>query len=69
MKDYEGAEKQISKALSKKPNDADILEHYGDVLFQLGQIDKAVEQWQNAKSNGATSVNLDKKIGDRKLYE
>jgi tetratricopeptide (TPR) repeat protein len=69
LKDYTSAEKQISKALLKKPSDPDILEHYGDILFQLGQTDKAVEQWQKAKSNRSTSVNLDKKIRDKKLYE
>jgi len=69
MNDYQSAEKQISKALLKKPNDADILEHYGDIQFKLGNIDKAVEQWQKAKANGSTSINLDKKIRDRMLYE
>ena len=69
MKDYSAAEVQISKALLKRNNDPDILEHYGDILFQLGQIDKAVEQWQKAKSNGSSSGNIDKKIRDRMLYE
>ena len=69
LKDYVAAEKQISKALQKTSNDADILDHYGDILFQLGQIDKAVESWQKAKSNGSTSEKLDKKIKDRMLYE
>jgi tetratricopeptide (TPR) repeat protein len=69
MNDYISAEKNISKALLKNPNDADILEHYGDIQFKLGNIDKAVEQWQKAKANGGTSTNLDKKIRDKMLYE
>jgi tetratricopeptide (TPR) repeat protein len=69
MKDYTSAEKQITKALENKPTDPDILEHYGDILFKMGLIDKAVEAWQKAKSNGASNKNLDNKIRDRMLYE
>jgi tetratricopeptide (TPR) repeat protein len=69
LSDYIAAEQNISKALLKNPNDPDILEHYGDIQFKLGNIDKAVEQWQKAKNHGSTSKNLDKKISDKMLYE
>jgi hypothetical protein len=39
------------------------------VLFQLGQTDKAVEEWKKAKSLGKASEFIDKKIADKKLYE
>jgi tetratricopeptide (TPR) repeat protein len=69
MKDYQSAEIQISKALLKKPDDADILEHYGDIQFKLGNTQKAVEFWQKAKANGTSSPKLDNKIKDMMLYE
>lgn len=46
-----------------------VLEHYGDVLFKLGQTDQAVEYWQQAEEAGDASELLPTKIKDRKLYE
>ena len=46
-----------------------VLEHYGDVLYQLNRIDEAVTYWQKAKSLGSTSKGLDKKISERKVFE
>ncbi|HLZ17893.1 MAG TPA: tetratricopeptide repeat protein, partial [Cyclobacteriaceae bacterium] len=43
-------------------------EHYGDILYQLGDIDGAVEQWQKAKSLNGNSEVLNKKITNRKIY-
>ncbi|MFZ6050515.1 tetratricopeptide repeat protein [Halocola ammonii] len=50
-------------------NQGVILEHYGDVLFELGEIDAAVEQWKSAQNLGGGTDLLDKKIQDKKLYE
>ena len=49
--------------------DGTVIEHYGDVLFQLGEIDKAIEQWEKARDIGNASDLIEKKIADRKLYE
>lgn len=68
MKDYKEAKKYLEKALLNS-SDGTIIEHYGDVLFQLGEKDKAVEQWKNAKKQGDASDKIDKKIADKKLYE
>jgi tetratricopeptide (TPR) repeat protein len=46
-----------------------ILEHYGDILYELGEIDAAVEQWKSAKNQGGGTDMLNKKIQDKKLYE
>jgi hypothetical protein len=46
-----------------------VLEHFGDVLFQMGQTDKAFEYWQKAKAAGKYSDLLEKKISDKKMYE
>jgi len=39
------------------------------ILFKLGEVDKAVEQWQKAKKAGGASKKLDTKIQNRKLKE
>lgn len=68
LKEYSDAKKFIEKALLKT-NDATIVEHYGDILFQLGEKDNALAQWQKAKKGEGYSDLLDKKLSDKKLYE
>ena len=68
MKDYAGAKTALEKAL-KTTKDASVIEHYGDVLFQLGETDKAVAEWQRARKTGVASNLLERKLKDRKLYE
>jgi tetratricopeptide (TPR) repeat protein len=46
---------------------ATIVEHYGDVLAQLGEKEKALEQWRKAKKLGQASAQLDKKISTGSL--
>jgi tetratricopeptide (TPR) repeat protein len=46
-----------------------VLDHYGDILYKLGDKDKALEYWQKAKDGGLQSDVLDKKIRDKRLYE
>lgn len=70
MKDYTKARTFLEKAVKDEQKaSGTILEHYGDVLFQLGERDKAVEQWKKAKQKGETSDRLDKKIATGKIYE
>ena len=66
---YEDAKVWLEKAVATSGNSGVVLEHYGDVLFKLGEVDKAVEQWQKAKKAGGASKNLDKKIQNRKVME
>ncbi|WP_224995180.1 tetratricopeptide repeat protein [Cesiribacter sp. SM1] len=70
LKEYDKARNILEKAL-KHADDADgtILEHYGDVLFQLNRKEEAVQQWKKAKDKNSTSELIDKKIQDQKLYE
>ena len=68
MKNYSEAEKYLKLAVEQSDNGT-ILEHYGDVLYQLGKHDLAIEQWIKAKKLGETSDLIDKKIADKKLYE
>jgi tetratricopeptide (TPR) repeat protein len=69
-KNYQEALKVLEKALASGGNEnGTILEHYGDILYQLGQPERALEQWLAAESLGETSAQLPKKIKDRTYYE
>jgi len=39
-----------------------IVEHYGDILFMLGQKEMALEQWKKALATGETSEYINEKI-------
>lgn len=47
----------------------EVLDHYGDILFKLGRIDAAVEQWTRAAGKKDAPQGVAKKIKDRKLNE
>lgn len=66
--DYIKAYDYLKKA-SELEEDGTIIEHYGDVLFKLGQVEEAINQWQRAKKAGGTTDQIDKKISDRQYYE
>ncbi len=66
---YKEAKKVMEKAINSGKVSAIHFEHYGDILFKLGDVDMAVEQWQKAKGLNPKSELIDKKIADRKLYE
>lgn len=67
---FEAAKIWIAKALElTEENDPDILEHYGDVLFKLNEVNNAVDYWQKAKKAGSLSEQIDQKINEKKLYE
>ncbi|MCE5206301.1 MAG: tetratricopeptide repeat protein [Porphyromonadaceae bacterium] len=61
---YFMAKVYIEKAIeySKESPSADVLEHYGDILYQTGDKEKALEQWKKAKALESDSDTLDKKI-------
>jgi tetratricopeptide (TPR) repeat protein len=70
QKKYTEAEIWLSKSLKNGgERSGTVNEHYGDVLFQLGQKDKAVEYWKKAKQTGEASDLIDKKINEKMLYE
>jgi tetratricopeptide (TPR) repeat protein len=70
LKKYKDARKVMEKAISSGEANATHFEHYGDILFQLGDIEGAVQQWEKArKLLTKPSESLNKKIANRKLYE
>lgn len=63
---YTLAKIYIENALEKdKTNSAELVDHYGDILFMSGDKEKAVEQWQKAKEMGKVSPVLDRKIAEK----
>jgi tetratricopeptide (TPR) repeat protein len=69
-KDYKKAKEYLEKAmLDSSSVSGTIVEHYGDVLFKLGERDNAVAQWKRAKRMGETTELLDKKIATGALHE
>ncbi|KAA0990659.1 tetratricopeptide repeat protein [Dyadobacter aurulentus] len=69
-KDYKKAKEFLEKAMTDSSTvSGTIVEHYGDVLFKLGERDNAVAQWKRAKSMGETTELLDKKIATGALHE
>ena len=70
MKEFEEAKEWIVKSLKNGSDKSPVVvEHYGDILYQLGKINEAVIQWNLAKSLGGGSELIDKKIKEKKLYE
>jgi tetratricopeptide (TPR) repeat protein len=65
---YKDAKRIMEKAIGTGNLSATIVEHYGDILFQLGNIDEAVKQWQKSKELDNGNALIDKKIANRKLY-
>jgi len=69
-KDYKKAKESLEKAMRDSTNvSGTIVEHYGDVLFKLGERENAVLQWKKAKKMGETTELLDKKIATGTLHE
>lgn len=70
MKKYDDAKVWIGKALQTGGmSNGTLLEHYGDILFKLGETNEALKYWEYAKKAGGATTLIDKKIVDKKLYE
>ncbi|WP_370089072.1 tetratricopeptide repeat protein [Ekhidna sp.] len=65
---FKESRKFLEKAVSLD-EDGTVIEHYGDVLYQLGEVEEAIRQWERARDLGSASELIEKKIADRKLYE
>mgnify|MGYP002632077841 CR=1 FL=1 len=68
-KKYKEASVFLEKAALADNKSATVIEHYGDVLFKLGDVSGAIEQWKKARALTDDKKNLDKKIADKQLYE
>lgn len=66
---YREAKKVMERAIGTGKATATHFEHYGDILYKLGDVDGAVQQWEKARGLNANSETLNKKIANRKIYE
>ena len=68
---YTAAKIYIENAVkySEEEPSAEVLEHYGDILYKTDEPEKALEQWKKAKKIGSDSKTLDKKIKAKKYVE
>lgn len=67
---YGQARTYIEKALQNNEAENSVyLEHYGDILFFLGEQGQAVLQWQKSKDAGNDSTLLNRKINEKKYFK
>ncbi len=70
QKKYDKALEWEQKALDNGGDSSGVvLEHMGDIYYQLGKPDEAIKWWKKAQKKKDHSDLLDKKIKDGKLYE
>jgi tetratricopeptide (TPR) repeat protein len=64
------AKMYIERALSKdETNNAELTDHYGDILYMCGEKEKALEQWIKAREMGKNSPALERKIAEQTYFE
>lgn len=69
-KDYNLAKFYMETAIKNGGDKNDVIvEHYGDILFMLGQKEKALEQWKKAKEIGDGSEFLEQKIKQQRYID
>ena len=70
LKDYEGAKKFMDKALEQESEPSGVmLEHYGDILYHLGEKSEAISYWKKAEGSPEASDKLSQKIKEGKYHE
>lgn len=66
QKKYTEAEKILKQVVEKSPSPV-VLEHYGDILYQLNKKQEAVEYWKKSKEAGNNTDIIQKKIDTQTL--
>lgn len=69
MKRYGEARRWMEKAVSSDQNNGTQFEHYGDILFHLGEVDLAIIQWKKAMEKGVRSELLERKINEKNYFK
>jgi tetratricopeptide (TPR) repeat protein len=67
QKQFDKAKTAAENGLKLNPNAANLLEQYGDVLFQKGEANAAIKQWKKALSLVKNSPSLERKIANKTL--
>lgn len=69
-KNYDMALLYIKSAMNNADSpSADIIEHYGDILFMTGDREGAVTQWEKALELNPSNELLQRKVQDKTYYE
>lgn len=69
-KDYKMALMYIKSAIDNdEEKNADVLDHYGDILFMNGEADEAVKQWEAALELTPGNELIERKIKNQNLLE
>ncbi len=68
---FKEARTYIQRAVDAARDEADgtLYDHLGDVLYQVGEKQKALDAWKKAQQKGADNPLLPRKIADGKVYE
>jgi tetratricopeptide (TPR) repeat protein len=70
QKNYAEAKLWIERSLLHDKSTSPVkTEHYGDILFLLGNTDAALQNWTKAKAQGSKSTVLERKINEKKYIE
>ena len=60
----------MEQAISRdRSGSAELADHYGDILYQMGEKEKAVEQWEKARELGKKTATVERKIAEKTYYE
>jgi tetratricopeptide (TPR) repeat protein len=66
---FKDAKKSQEKVIQSGKATAQHFEHFGDILYQLGETDNALQQWKKAQQLMPNNELLNRKIEHRKVYE
>lgn len=69
QKKYYLALEKIKQAFELAPNSPVVAEHYGDILFNLGEQQQGIEFWLTSQRLGNTTELLELKINTKKYHE
>jgi cytochrome c-type biogenesis protein CcmH/NrfG len=59
----------MQKAILNNPNSAVQFDHFGDILFRLGEIENAVQYWKKALVLDPENASLIKKMNQKRIVE
>ncbi len=69
-KDYQLAKFYIESAINKGgESNAVLIEHYGDILYKLGEKERAIKKWKEALELGDGSAVLEQKVKELRYIE
>lgn len=69
-KNYSLAKFYMESALShSEEENPTLVEHYGDILMMLGNVEEALRNWEKAVSLGSESKTIKQKIAEKKYIE